>query len=210
MEDKKGINLSNFQYVLNSIPEIFLFEVPKNYHEAQIVKGICQGYDFILGKLGEDITDGDLLYLNRVIQGGFSVYNSSNPNPYRSTQAKIINFKNDPPHPMYVSKLMNRVLYLLSNQSDLSALEKAALAQGGIQYIQPFEDGNKRVGRLLSDKVLFENNLKTPIYNQRDNYIELLHKVYTGISPLVKDTNFNEIYDKNVYEPLINYLKKFQ
>ena len=40
-----------------------------------------------------------------------------------------------------------------------SAYDQALLAKIGIAYIQPFDDGNKRTGRLLANAILLANNL---------------------------------------------------
>ena len=43
------------------------------------------------------------------------------------------------------------------NNSDYT-IEKALIAVLMISYIQPFEDGNKRTGRILANAILFANN----------------------------------------------------
>ncbi len=46
--------------------------------------------------------------------------------------------------------------------SDANPVEKALVAVVMISYIQPFEDGNKSVARMLGNAILIANNL-TPV-----------------------------------------------
>lgn len=210
MIKRNKVDVDSLIKILNSIPEILLFEMPNSIEEVSVVNGVCKGYKFIIENLGVEVSERDLVHLNTLVRNGFNTYTGFNPNPYRYSQAQISDFRKDPPNPMHIPVLMNRLLYLLSNESNLSPLEKAALAQGGIQHIQPFEDGNKRTGRLISEKILFENDFKAPLYDRRDNYITMLESVYNGISKLVKDSEHMEIFSPEIYKPLIDFFENSQ
>lgn len=52
--------------------------------------------------------------------------------------------------------VMEKLVNVLS--SSLSALEKALIANSMISYIQPYSDGNKRTGRMLTNAILLAND----------------------------------------------------
>lgn len=93
-------------------------------------------------------------------------YGAKNPGKFRQKQAYIylksyekaeeIGFR--PPEPgKIMPKLGELVDWYNSNIGKLNAIELAALLHLRFYMIHPFEDGNKRVSRLLFNKALFDS-----------------------------------------------------
>lgn len=55
-----------------------------------------------------------------------------------------------------ITEAMEKLVHVLN--SNLSALEKALVANSMISYIQPYSDGNKRTGRMLTNAILLVND----------------------------------------------------
>jgi Fic family protein len=92
-------------------------------------------------------------------------YSGKNPGTFRRKQAYIylksyeqveeISFR--PPAPSEIGKKLDElVLWYNENRSKLNALELAAILHLKFYAIHPFDDGNKRVSRLLMNKALFD------------------------------------------------------
>ena len=80
-----------------------------------------------------------------------------------------------PPNPLKVPELVEDFLGRIKAK-DLHPIESAALVHLGVAAIQPFVDGNKRTGRVLQNKILYEQELppaSIPI-GERQYYIGLL------------------------------------
>jgi Fic family protein len=75
--------------------------------------------------------------------------------------------------------------------------EKAFIALIGLSYIQPFEDGNKRTARLLSNLILLNNNCAPLSYRSVD---EILYKESTLV-----------FYEKNSIVPMRDiFIKQYK
>ncbi|MFA6908161.1 MAG: Fic family protein [Candidatus Micrarchaeia archaeon] len=108
------------------------------------------------------ISLGFLLELHKIIMAG---YGKKNPGKFRRKQAYIylksyekveeIGFR--PTTPKEVGKkLAGLVGWYNANVGKLNAVELAALLHLRFYKIHPFEDGNKRVSRLLLNKAFFD------------------------------------------------------
>ncbi|MBI3587912.1 Fic family protein [Candidatus Micrarchaeota archaeon] len=92
-------------------------------------------------------------------------YGERAPGEFRSKQAYIylksyqraeeIGFR-PPAHQEVTKKLRELVEWYNANEGTLNAIELAALLHLRFYMIHPFEDGNKRVSRLLLNKALFD------------------------------------------------------
>ncbi len=105
-------------------------------------------------------------YLSRVDDGN-GHYNFLDPNTiiklgeligpnnqgFRSGRVRINRFRFIPPNYVKVPELVDKFCYELK-QSDYHPIEAAAMVHLELTGIQPFVDGNKRVSRLLQDKIL--------------------------------------------------------
>src|SRR3989338_240248 len=103
-----------------------------------------------------------LLELHNIIM---AEYGAKNPGKFRQKQAYIylksyekveeIGFR--PPTPQEIEKrLAELAAWYNKNIGKLNAIELAALLHLRFYMIHPFEDGNKRVSRLLLNKALFD------------------------------------------------------
>ena len=84
-----------------------------------------------------------------------------------------------------VTVLMNKFLVWLNNDDTYSSVHKAAIAHLYFVLIHPFDDGNGRIARAITDYVLAQASLanakfysiSTTIYQRRKEYYEVLDKV---------------------------------
>jgi len=124
-----------------------------------------------------------LLELHKIIM---AEYGKKNPGKFRQKQAYIylksyekveeIGFR--PPAPQEIGKrLAELVEWYNGNFGKLNAIELAALLHLRFYMIHPFEDGNKRVSRLLMNKAFFDSGY--PILNiskETQSYFDALIK----------------------------------
>ncbi len=135
-------------------------------------------------------------------------YGAKNPGRFRQRQAYIylksyekaeeIGFR--PPAPNEIeTKLYELSQWYVSNMGKLNAIELAALLHLRFYMIHPFEDGNKRVSRLLMNKAFFDSGY--PILNiSRDtqSYFDALIKSV--------ETKAEKSFVEFVYARFIEYL----
>jgi Fic family protein len=109
------------------------------------------------------ISKGFILDLHRIIMAG---YKDKNPGEFRKKQAYIylksygkaeeIRFR--PPAPNEIeAKIAGLVEWYNADAGKLNAVELAALLHLRLYMIHPFDDGNKRMSRLLLNKALFDS-----------------------------------------------------
>ncbi len=113
-------------------------------------------------------------------------YGQKSPGKFRQKQAYIylksfekveeIGFR--PPAPQEIGKKLTELLkWYNNNVGKLNAIELAALLHLRFYMIHPFEDGNKRVSRLLMNKAFFDSGY--PILNiskEKQSYFDALIK----------------------------------
>lgn len=84
-----------------------------------------------------------------------------------------------------ITILMNQFFIWLNNDDTHSALHKAAIAHLYLVLIHPFDDGNGRIARVITDYILAKASLSnakfysisTTIYQRRKEYYEILDRV---------------------------------
>lgn len=84
-----------------------------------------------------------------------------------------------------VEELMDGFLLWLNSDSELGSIYKATIAHLYFVLIHPFDDGNGRIARAITDYVLAESSFANPkfysistiIYQKRKEYYEVLDKV---------------------------------
>lgn len=129
------------------------------------------------------VSFGFLLELHKIIM---AEYGAKNPGRLRQKQAYIylksyekmeeIGFR--PPAPREMEKKLAELAeWYNKNMGKLNAIELAALLHLRFYMIHPFEDGNKRMSRLLMNKAFFDSNY--PILNiskETQSYFDALIK----------------------------------
>lgn len=111
---------------------------------------------------------------------------------YRVNTALLNLSKFSPPEP-------ERIRYCLQNlfddlkESYYHPIESSAFSHIVIAGTQPFQDGNKRVARLIHNKILFDNNypLVTVKSAERKHYLDLLEYALEGVSIFNESTISN-------------------
>lgn len=195
-DEKDEIDAVNFVYTTLSTEGVPITKEDAGlaYHFAQKkVKSIRDGnlrvaLDMIKGlryvkESKKGISSEFLLTLHRLIMAG---YNEKKPGRFREKQAYIylksygkveeIGFRPEAPEKIKQA-LGELVEWYNANVGRLNAIELAALLHLRFYVIHPFEDGNKRVSRLLLNKAFFDSSY--PILNvskQTQNYFDALIK----------------------------------
>jgi len=113
-----------------------------------------------------------LAFLSGLHDTIMSEYGAKNPGRFRQKQAYIylksyekaeeIGFRPPPPHEIE-GRLESLVEWYNGNVGKLNAIELAALLHLRFYIIHPFDDGNKRMSRLLLNKAFFDSGY--PILN---------------------------------------------
>ncbi len=117
----------------------------------------------------------------RVILKAAALVDDRNSRGYRETRVTLNLPSYTPPNPLKVPELMRSFLFNV-NKGDLHPLEQAANAHLHVAGIQPFRDGNKRLARLIQDKVLYDFALPPAVIpsGEREVYIDLLEQALAG------------------------------
>ncbi|NQZ84267.1 MAG: Fic family protein [Nanoarchaeales archaeon] len=170
---------------------------------AETTTRLNKGYQYFLGEEeDEEIYEKELIILNSLILNKPVM-------DFRRYEVRVTSRKAKPLHSTLIPGQISQLLYLTSNNSTFSPIEKAAIAQSGIYYIQPFEDGNKRTGRIFMDKLLFENKLLVPKYKSREHYIDTLFEISNNLKEEKKKGN-SFLHNTNSYKPLIKIIEESQ
>ncbi len=174
-DEKDEIDAVNFVYTTLSTEGIpitrqdaelayrFSLKNAKNLRDEnlRVALDMIKGLRFVKeSKAG--ISEGFILSLHKTIM---AEYGEKRPGCFRKKQAYVylksyerteeIGFR--PPVPPEIGKKLNALTtWYNQNFGRLNALELAALLHLRFYKIHPFEDGNKRVSRLLLNKALFD------------------------------------------------------
>lgn len=96
--------------------------------------------------------------------------------------------------PKFVKAEMDQFLDWFNNENQLDPVFKAAIAHFWFIIIHPFDDGNGRIGRALTDMLLARSegsgerfySMSSQILNERKRYYEVLQKVQHSIGDLTE------------------------
>lgn len=153
----------------------------------QISKNMLRAVDSI--KSSDKLSKAYLLKLHRMMMATFE---TKTPGEFRAKSVHLYRYvssgaegkkelRYQPPNHQKVGKLLDEFIRWY-NESELNPLEKAAIAHYRLYRIHPFLDGNKRMCRLLFNKVLIDNGF--PLINisvSKEAYFDaLVASVETG------------------------------
>lgn len=125
---------------------------------------------------------------------------------YRSVPAFITGSKYPLPLPAEVSQLMQEFVHTAYDiRRDNHPVVAAALIHKNFVFIHPFIDGNGRVGRLLMNLGLLQNNFTVALIPpiMRRDYIASLEKAHT------EEDNFINLIAQMVKETQKDYIRLF-
>ena len=98
------------------------------------------------------------------------------------------------------------------NVKKMHPLQVSALFHGKFEKIHPFEDGNGRVGRFLSNVILLNNGYPPLIIRktQRDAYIKCLNDFHKGYTPNLERFFLGKYKDtyRKFFEVYLKYIKR--
>ncbi|MBI4152470.1 Fic family protein [Candidatus Woesearchaeota archaeon] len=101
---------------------------------------------------------------------------------YRNARVSLCMPSYTPPNHLKVSELMDGLFWELKSIDD--PIEASFYFHLRLAGIQPFIDGNKRVARIIQNRILYENQLPPPTIMpaDRDEYITLLENALVGFN----------------------------
>ncbi|MFH1521081.1 MAG: Fic family protein [Candidatus Micrarchaeota archaeon] len=166
--------------------------------------------DMILGlrfvkESSKGITNKFVLKLHKIIMAG---YNDRKPGVFRKKQAyiylksyqKVEEIRFRPPAHDCINPVLDEIVnWYNTNIGKLNTLEFAALLHLKLYRLHPFEDGNKRISRLLINKALFDTGY--PMLNiskDTKNYFDALIKSV--------ENNDEKPFVQFVFEQFIKYV----
>lgn len=99
---------------------------------------------------------------------------------YRNVRVSLGLAKYVPPNPLKVNELVSEMIVRAKEIPD--PIEASFYLHLRIAGIQPFIDGNKRVGRIIQNRILYEDHLPPPTISpsERGHYINCLEDALAG------------------------------
>lgn len=157
----------------------------KNLSQRELIcKNMLKGIDIIKNEK----TKIDINFIKNLHKTIMADFETKTPGLFRTREVHIykkhtkdilsaeIKFK-PPAYGLVVDKLNKLIDWY--NSSDLNEFEKAILLHFEIYKIHPFLDGNKRICRLLFNKVLLDNNF--PLVNISDNRTKYFNSLLQSV-----------------------------
>jgi len=168
------------------------------------IKNLREAWKY-LRVLKDPFNDGTLKTLATIIEPDFNM----TPN-FRQDRVSLNMQEYTPPNPLRVPELISQAFFDLKN-NECHPVEKAAKAHLYIAGIQPFNNGNKRLARLMQDKILLDANLPpaTIPSGEREAYIDILENALSGWNSMRNGSAFS--YDlkrksMNNQRPFFDYI----
>jgi Fic/DOC family len=164
----KSAKIEGNTYNLIETEELLKNNKEQNGHtkeEANIILNHKTAFDYILG----DQNYYKVLSKNKIIEVHKLLTTNLNINPnIRKINVGITGSLYKPlEHSGQLEENLDKMCELLNNKN---TFEKALLANLLISYIQPFEDANKRTSRLISNSILYSDDL--PLISYRTTTVE--------------------------------------
>ncbi|MBI2600625.1 Fic family protein [Candidatus Daviesbacteria bacterium] len=159
----------------------------------------------LVGKKRQDITEQDILDINRLILNKIEAVNAGR---YRTQHARLTETDVILPNPVKIPELMEEFMgWLVGDNSDHVA-KIGADAHFKLVSIHPFSDGNGRTSRLLMNLLFMQEGYPPAIVRKEDRlaYINSLEKAQKGGG---LDDFYNLIYEA-VDRSLDIYLEALQ
>jgi Fic family protein len=133
-------------------------------------------YNFLKSKLTDDVTEGLVLELHRILKEGVT----EDAGSFRSGQVSVGDLV-----PVKATRVREHIRALISwyqNNPGIHPLELTAIFHCDFERIHPFFDGNGRVGRLLLNYMLMKKGYPPLIIRNKDRrrYYNALRRADSG------------------------------
>lgn len=211
--------IANFTYESNAIEgnsltlkdvAIVLFEKRaikgKDLREIYETRNSRSVMEFMLKKKFK-MAEKDIIRIHRLL-----MRNIDTRTGYKAVPNYILGSKVELTPPEKVTEEMGALVGWCNKKiGELHPLQVSALFHGKFERIHPFEDGNGRVGRFLSNIILLNNNYPPLIIrkSQRSSYIKCLEDFHNGYTANL-ERFFLEKYKKtyrNFFAVYLKYIK---
>lgn len=144
----------------NSLTYEDLINLPSKNQKRAEVYNILRAMNWINAKSKKDLTLADILTMHKLAMSGLTEV--ENLGKLRVNMEAIFNSAGIaiylPPPPRQVVGLTEKLIKYVNSPKERFIPIKAAIAHFTFEKIHPFLDGNGRVGRLLIQKILAQNN----------------------------------------------------
>lgn len=150
--------------------------------------------EFAIKSLEDNVEINDILIkkINEIIND-----NIKGTQGYRKIQNFIRGVEEIPPEPNKIQNLMYYLIDNFKNYNEQDIYKRVAKFHNDFEHIHPFEDGNGRTGRILTNYELIRNGLAPIVIpkEERTKYFELLKN--QNIDELSKWFKELEIFEEN-------------
>ena len=172
MSPEIAITLPQLRKLLRTQAEAFRFEFTQSRSADEIpIDRIQSGISDSLVYMLEESRVKDIS--ERTLFGASSYILSKPIYDYRLSRPQVTGRDISVPNRSELDSFMSTFLFELTNP-DLSPDKKLEMILGGIPYAQPFEDGNKRLSRVIEGTFCLNNKLEPIGFSSRQQYIDLL------------------------------------
>ncbi len=133
----------------------------------------------LVGKKRQDITEQDILDINRLI---LNKIEAANAGRYRTQHARLTETDVVLPNPVKIPELMEEFMVWLKSDNPDHIVKIASDAHYKLVSIHPFSDGNGRTSRLLMNLLFMQEGYPPAIIRKEDRivYINSLEKAQKG------------------------------
>ena len=154
-----------------------------------------------------DISHKDIIKMHSILMKDIDTMKGYKkmPNVIIGSKLRLV-----PPEKVH-EKMSELIDFYKNNMKKMHQIKLSALFHGRFEQIHPFEDGNGRVGRLLSVLILIKNNYSPLIIrsSQRDSYLKALEDFdnnYTKNLERIFLEKYKHTY-RNFFDVYVKYLK---
>jgi Fic family protein len=196
--------IDDISRVIESIIQLYEIEKKVDSKGIGILRGLQAGYEQTFKRIHLPIEKETVIRINEKVQDKGSSnyihmgYRISNVQNFKTQNRKLSILT--PPMPVEIPGMMDNLIDRL-NDDTLNPEQRAAMALGGIFHIQPFDDGNKRTGKILMDKILLENNLSLSGFGSSNAFKNALVESEDRI------TSYKKIFQIKTYAPIVKAIR---
>ncbi len=186
--------------ILNTFKSTFFLTDDTDKCSEQLLSGVKQGIEYLLNTK-RTINQDTILNVNSCMENRYP-YDIIKGKSFRLHNHTTNDFVLEPFDFSLIDLGINSLIHAVNEDLSMSPYERAAMVQGAISYIRPFESQNERTGRLIACKILMDNDCRVKNHN-----IYLYRKALSkNHQALLKLEDFEDLFAKENYSDLVKIL----
>ncbi len=210
---KEAVTSSRIEGTKITMSEFLLYDAGRDEKAADIanimdVKNNIAALNHGLNSQGSDVNLTLIKEMHRILMSGNVRGHDNRPGEFRNLQNyigsqmanKIEKASFVPPPYEYVSSLMEQLEIYMNSDNKIPFLIRLALIHYQFETIHPFEDGNGRIGRLITTLLLCKKNIISKPLIYTSAFFEKRRNEYEGL--------LLRINQKGEYEEWIKFFLK--